>query len=75
MDVYFSKDRMHGSHRSIRLTGSPFENEGINALPSAAPSRAQTSRSNRKKISRDPKRSFNVGRRKIDPGRMLVDDR
>lgn len=38
-----------------------LKNKGMDALPPVAPSRARTSRSNRREASSDPRRSFNVG--------------
>lgn len=66
---------MHGSRRSIRLIDGPPRNEGMDALPHAASSRARASRSKRGEVSRDPRRSFDVGKRRTNLGRMLVNEK
>ena len=57
----FSEDRMRGTRRSARLTGVPPQDEGADARPSALP-RAMSSRSNRDRVARDPRRSLDLGR-------------
>ena len=46
----------------------------MDALPPALP-RAQSYRTSRGETSRDPRRSFDVNRRRTDPGRMSADVR
>ena len=59
----FSVIKMRGTHRSARLTGVLPESEGMDARPPALP-RAMSSRSSREGTSRDPRRSFDVSRRR-----------
>ena len=51
---------MRGTRRSARLTGIPPQDEGIGARPSTLP-RAMSSRSNRDRAVRDPRRSLDLG--------------
>ena len=71
----FSEVRMRSSHRYARLTGVPPKNEGMYALPPTVLSKARSSRTNRGEMSRDPRRSFDVNRRRTDLGRMSADVR
>lgn len=59
---------MRGSHRYARLFSAPLKNESM------APSKARASRSNRREASRDSRSSFDVSRRRTNPGRMSADD-
>ena len=59
--VLFSENRMRGTRRSARLTGVPPEDEGMSARPPTLP-RAMSSRSNRDRAVRDPRRSLDLGR-------------
>ena len=52
---------MRGTRRSARLTGVPPEDEGMSARPPTLP-RAMSSRSNRERAVRDPRRSLDLGR-------------
>lgn len=66
---------MHGSYRSVRLTGVSPENKGMNALSPITSTRAWVSRSNREEESRDPRKSFDISRRRTNPGKMFGDDK
>jgi len=70
----FSVNRMRGTRRSVRLTGVPLENEGMDARLPALP-RAMSCRSSREGTSRDPRRSFDVSRRGTVQGEMSSDVR
>lgn len=59
----------------MRLIGAPLKNEGMDCLPPATLPRAWVSKINKGEASKDPIKSFDVGRRRINLGRMLTDDK
>ena len=63
---------MRGTRRSARLTGALPENEGMDAH-SPALQRARSCRTIRESTSRDPRRSFDAGRRRSVHESMSAD--